>query len=62
MATNWNIIPSSSPAIFSTFPPTCRTCLTIQVKLRKAIALISRTDANEQESVVLLPELDGLHT
>ena len=25
------------------------------------IAVISRTDANEQESVVLMPELDGLH-
>jgi uncharacterized RmlC-like cupin family protein len=24
-------------------------------------ALISRTDANEQESVVLLPELDAIH-
>jgi uncharacterized RmlC-like cupin family protein len=27
----------------------------------EVVALISRTDANEQESVVLLPELDGLH-
>jgi uncharacterized RmlC-like cupin family protein len=26
-----------------------------------AVALIARTDPNEQESVVLLPELDGLH-
>ena len=25
------------------------------------VAVISRTDANEQESVVLLPELDGVH-
>jgi uncharacterized RmlC-like cupin family protein len=25
------------------------------------VAAIARTDANEQESVVLLPELDGLH-
>ena len=25
------------------------------------IAVISRTDPNEQESVVLLPELDGIH-
>jgi uncharacterized RmlC-like cupin family protein len=25
------------------------------------VAVISRTDPNEQESVVLLPELDGLH-
>ncbi len=25
------------------------------------VALIARTDPNEQESVVLLPELDGLH-
>ena len=29
----------------------------------RAVALISRTDPNEQESVVLLPELDDLpHT
>jgi acetolactate decarboxylase len=28
----------------------------------EAVALISRTDANEQESVCLMPELDGLHT
>jgi acetolactate decarboxylase len=27
----------------------------------EVVALISRTDANEQESVFLLPELDGLH-
>jgi uncharacterized RmlC-like cupin family protein len=27
----------------------------------EVVALISRTDPNEQESVVLLPELDGLH-
>jgi uncharacterized RmlC-like cupin family protein len=26
-----------------------------------AVAIIARTDPNEQESVVLLPELDGLH-
>jgi uncharacterized RmlC-like cupin family protein len=25
------------------------------------VAIISRTDPNEQESVVLLPELDGIH-
>jgi uncharacterized RmlC-like cupin family protein len=25
------------------------------------VALIARTDPNEQESVVLLPQLDGLH-
>jgi uncharacterized RmlC-like cupin family protein len=28
---------------------------------RPCIALISRTDPNEQESVVLLPELDAIH-
>jgi uncharacterized RmlC-like cupin family protein len=28
----------------------------------EVVALISRTDANEQESVFLLPELDGLHS
>jgi acetolactate decarboxylase len=28
----------------------------------EVVALISRTDANEQESVSLMPELDGLHT
>jgi uncharacterized RmlC-like cupin family protein len=27
----------------------------------EVVALIARTDPNEQESVVLLPELDGLH-
>jgi hypothetical protein len=27
----------------------------------EVVALISRTDANEQESVFLLPQLDGLH-
>jgi uncharacterized RmlC-like cupin family protein len=27
----------------------------------EVVALISRTDPNEQESVLLLPELDGLH-
>ena len=27
----------------------------------EVVALISRTDANEQESVFLLPELEGLH-
>ncbi|MEZ4620904.1 MAG: cupin domain-containing protein [Caldilineaceae bacterium] len=26
-----------------------------------AVAVVARTDANEEESVVLLPELDGLH-
>jgi uncharacterized RmlC-like cupin family protein len=26
-----------------------------------AVALVARTDPNEQESVVLLPELDALH-
>lgn len=26
------------------------------------VAVIARTDPNEQESVVLMPELDGLHT
>jgi uncharacterized RmlC-like cupin family protein len=26
-----------------------------------AVALIARTDPNEQESVVMLPELDGIH-
>ena len=26
-----------------------------------AIGVVARTDPNEQESVVLLPELDGLH-
>jgi uncharacterized RmlC-like cupin family protein len=26
-----------------------------------AVALITRTDPNEQESVILLPELDALH-
>ena len=26
-----------------------------------AVAVIARTDPNEQESVVLLPELDGIH-
>jgi uncharacterized RmlC-like cupin family protein len=26
-----------------------------------AVALIARTDSNEQESVVLLPELDSVH-
>jgi uncharacterized RmlC-like cupin family protein len=30
-------------------------------KTEPCIALISRTDPNEQESVVLLPELDDLH-
>jgi uncharacterized RmlC-like cupin family protein len=25
------------------------------------VALVARTDPNEQESVVLLPELDGIH-
>jgi uncharacterized RmlC-like cupin family protein len=28
----------------------------------EVVALIARTDANEQESVCLLPELDGLHS
>ena len=28
----------------------------------EVVALIARTDPNEQESVVLLPELDGLHS
>jgi uncharacterized RmlC-like cupin family protein len=27
----------------------------------EAVAVLARTDPNEQESVVLLPELDGLH-
>ena len=27
-----------------------------------AVAVVARTDPNEQESVVTLPELDGLHT
>jgi uncharacterized RmlC-like cupin family protein len=27
----------------------------------EAVVVIARTDPNEQESVVLLPELDGLH-
>jgi uncharacterized RmlC-like cupin family protein len=27
-----------------------------------AIAVVARTDPNEQESVVLLPELEGIHT
>ncbi len=26
-----------------------------------AVALVARTDPNEQESVVMLPELDGIH-
>ena len=26
-----------------------------------AIAVVARTDPNEQESVVMLPELDGIH-
>ena len=30
-------------------------------KIGEVVALIARTDPNEQESVVLLPELDGLH-
>ena len=30
-------------------------------KTEPCIALIARTDPNEQESVVLLPELDGIH-
>jgi uncharacterized RmlC-like cupin family protein len=25
------------------------------------VAVIARTDPNEQESVILLPELDGIH-
>jgi uncharacterized RmlC-like cupin family protein len=28
----------------------------------EAVALVARTDANEQESVCLLPELEGLHS
>jgi uncharacterized RmlC-like cupin family protein len=31
-------------------------------KTEEVVAVISRTDPNEQESVVLLPELDKLHT
>jgi uncharacterized RmlC-like cupin family protein len=27
----------------------------------EVVAVIARTDPNEQESVVLLPELDGIH-
>jgi uncharacterized RmlC-like cupin family protein len=30
-------------------------------KAEPAVAVISRTDPNEQESVVLLPELDAIH-
>ncbi len=30
-------------------------------KTEKVVAVIARTDPNEQESVVLLPELDSLH-
>jgi uncharacterized RmlC-like cupin family protein len=30
-------------------------------KTEPAIAIIARTDPNEQESVVLLPDLDGIH-
>ena len=29
---------------------------------KSCVAVISRTDPNEQESVVLLPELDGIHS
>jgi uncharacterized RmlC-like cupin family protein len=29
--------------------------------MESVVAVIARTDPNEQESVVLLPELDGLH-
>jgi len=31
-------------------------------KTESATAIVSRTDPNEQESVVLLPELDGVHS
>jgi uncharacterized RmlC-like cupin family protein len=30
-------------------------------QIEPATAVISRTDPNEQESVVLLPELDAIH-
>jgi uncharacterized RmlC-like cupin family protein len=31
-------------------------------KTHSVVAVIARTDPNEQESVVLLPELDGIHS
>jgi uncharacterized RmlC-like cupin family protein len=32
-----------------------------QSKSESCVAVIARTDPNEQESVILLPELDGVH-
>ena len=38
-----------------------RTSRTTPVRLKPVTAIIARTDPNEQESVVLLPELDSIH-
>ena len=48
---------SRAPATSSTFPPTCRICPITRARPSPASRSLSRTDPNEQESVVLLPAL-----
>ena len=60
-ATGWRTMSWSRRVTCSTSRPACRTCPPTWSS-EPASAVISRTDPNEQESVVLLPQLDGLVT
>ena len=61
MASDWSIIRSSDQGISSTFPQMFLTYPTIPSATEPVTAIIARTDPNEQESVVLLPELEAIH-